>query len=396
MTQGEWDWVIDVDTHITEPGDLWTSRLPRKFQDRAPRLVRNPENQWDVWQVGDFNPIVPVGFTAVAGWKEPFPAAPRNMDEVPRASFDARARLEYMDSLAIWAMAIYPNVGGFGSQAFLKLQDPELMLACVQAYNDFLIDWISPDPRRFIPICATPFWDVEASVKEIERCAKRGHQGVLFTGEPQTHGMPILGDPHWNPLWEAATACDLPVSFHIGTGSFDSGFSPARIENLGIGSTNAITAVSLFLDNGKQLVDLLFSGILPLHPKLKVISVESGIGFIPFVLEACDYAFHYSRIRDQRPEFELLPSEYFARQVYSCFWFEEQAQQRLLDLIGEDNILFETDYPHPVCLYGNVREKIDAGLKGARPAVRRKLLFENAAKLYKVPPPDGPPPPRAS
>ena len=117
------DWVIDVDTHITEPGDLWTSRLPQRFQGRAPRLVRNPENQWDVWQVGDFTPIVPVGFTAVAGWKEPFPAAPRNMDEVPKASFDARARLEYMDSLAIWAMALYPNVGGFGSQGFLKLGD---------------------------------------------------------------------------------------------------------------------------------------------------------------------------------------------------------------------------------------------------------------------------------
>ena len=123
-----------------------------------------------------------------------------------------------------------------------------------------------------------------------------------------------------------------------------------------------------------------------------MISVESGIGFIPFVLEACDYAFDYSRIRDQRPEFRLRPSEYFARQVYSCFWFEEQAQQRLLDLIGEDNVLFETDYPHPVCLYGNVREKIDAGLAGARPAVRRKLLFENAAKLYKVAAPDVPVP----
>ena len=199
MAQAALDWVIDVDTHITEPGDLWTSRLPKRFLDRAPRLVRNPENQWDVWHVGDYSPLVPVGFTAVAGWKEPFPAAPRNMDEVPKAAFDARARLAYMDSLGIWAMAIYPNVGGFGSQAFLKLGDPELMLACVQAYNDFLTEWISPDPRRFIPICATPFWDVAASVKEIERCAKRGHKGVLFTGEPQTHGQPILGDHHWDP-----------------------------------------------------------------------------------------------------------------------------------------------------------------------------------------------------
>jgi predicted TIM-barrel fold metal-dependent hydrolase len=397
MPEIHWDWVIDVDTHITEPGDLWTSRLPRKHLERAPRLVRNPENQWDVWHVGEeYTPIVPVGFTAVAGWPEPFPAAPRNMEEVPKASFDARARLEYMDSLGIWAMALYPNVGGFGSQAFLKLGDPELMLACVRAYNDFLLDWIAPDPRRFIPICATPFWDVEATVAEIERCAKLGHKGVLFTGEPQSHAQPILGDPHWNPVWEAAQAADLPVSFHIGTGSFDGEFSPERIKHLGIGSTNAATAVRLFLDNGKQLADLLFSGILPRYPQLRFVSVESGIGFIPFVLEAADYAFDYSRVWEQRPEFKQRPSEYFARQVYSCFWFEQHAPQRLLDLIGEDNVLFETDYPHPVCLYGNVREKIEAGLRDAKPTVRRKLLFENAARLYKVGPPDPPAPPQAA
>jgi predicted TIM-barrel fold metal-dependent hydrolase len=301
-----------------------------------------------------------------------------------------------MDSLGIWAMALYPNVGGFGSQAFLKLGDPELMLACVRAYNDFLLEWIAPDPRRFIPICATPFWAVEATAAEIVRCAKLGHKGVLFTGEPQTHGQPILGDPHWDPLFAAAQDCGLPVSFHIGTGNFDTGWSPARLQHLGIGSTNAVTAVSLFLDNGKQLVDLLFSGILPRFPRLRVISVESGIGFIPFVLEAADYAFEYSRVWEQRPEFTQRPSEYFARQVYSCFWFEEHAPQRLLDLIGEDNVLFETDYPHPVCLYGNVREKIEAGLRQAKPAVRRKLLFENAARLYKVGRPDPPEPRQAA
>ena len=385
------DWVIDTDTHITEPGDLWTSRVPAKFRDRVPRLERNPETEWDVWHVGDESPIVPVGFTAVAGWKEPFPSAPRNMDEVPRASFDANARLEYMDSLGIWAMAIYPNVGGFGSQAFLKLGDPELMLACVQAYNDFLIEWISPDPRRFIPILATPFWDVEASVKEIERCAKLGHKAVLFSGDPQAHGMPCLGSPHWNPFWEAARACDLPISFHIGSGDFGD-FSADRVESTGPGATNAVTAVNLFLDNGKQLVDLLFSGVLPRYPELEFVSVESGIGFIPFILEAADYTFEYSRVRDQKPEFTLKPSEYFARQVYGCYFFEEFATQELLDKIGEDNVLFETDYPHPVCLYGNVREKIEASLAGKSETTRRKLLFDNAARLYKVDPPDRPAP----
>ena len=153
------DWVIDADTHITEPGDLWTSRLPARFKEQAPHIVRNPESGIETWQIGGADTFLPVGFTAVAGWPEPFPAAPKTMDEVPKAAYDASARLEYMDRVGIWAMALYPNVGGFGSQAFLKLEDPELMLECVRAYNDFLIDWISPDPRRFIPIMATPFWD---------------------------------------------------------------------------------------------------------------------------------------------------------------------------------------------------------------------------------------------
>jgi hypothetical protein len=150
--------------------------------------------------------------------------------------------------------------------------------------------------------------------------------------------------------------------------------------------------VGLFLENGKQLVDLLCSGVLPRFPKLKVVSVESGIGFIPFILEALDYAFEYSKVWRTRREFTQRPSEYFRQQVYGCYFFEELAPQRLLDRIGVDNVLFETDYPHPVCLYGNVREKIDSGLAGQPQETRRKLLFENAAKLYRVEAPDRPVP----
>jgi predicted TIM-barrel fold metal-dependent hydrolase len=160
------------------------------------------------------------------------------------------------------------------------------------------------------------------------------------------------------------------------------------MKNYGMTALNARTTVGLFLENGNQLVDLLFSGVLARFPKLEVVSVESGIGFIPFILEACDYAFEYSKVRRERPIFDMKPSEYFARQVYGCYFFEEFAPQQLIDSIGVDRILFETDYPHPVCLYGNVREKIDAGLAGKPADVRRKLLWENAAKLYKVPTPD--------
>ena len=115
------DWVIDVDTHITEPPDLFSSRLPAKWRDQAPSIRMNDQGS-EEWVVGNMKPITPVGHTATAGWKEPFPAAPARFDEVPQAAHDAHARLDYMDSLAIWAMALYPNVGGFGSQVFLGLE----------------------------------------------------------------------------------------------------------------------------------------------------------------------------------------------------------------------------------------------------------------------------------
>jgi predicted TIM-barrel fold metal-dependent hydrolase len=352
-------------------------------------VIQAEDMGFEMWVVGEeAQRTTPVGHTAVAGWPDPFPAAPSGFHEIPKAAHDAHARLEYMDSLRIWAMAIYPNVGGFGSQAFLNLKDPELMLACVRAYNDFLIDWCEPARDRFIPIAAMPFWDVDATVREIEYCAKAGHKGVLFTGAPHEHGMPVLAHPHWNPIWESAQAHDLPISFHIGSGDFTSAaWTPERIQHYGVGGVTSQTTIGLFLDNASQISDLLFSGILPRYPELKFISVESGIGFIPFLLEAADHTFEYTGVAAQRPEFEMKPSEYFARQVYGCYFFEEYAPKEMLGAIPEDNILFETDYPHPVCLYGNVREKIEAGLAEAAPKQRRKLLFENAAKLYKVPTP---------
>jgi predicted TIM-barrel fold metal-dependent hydrolase len=380
------DWVIDCDTHVTEPADVWTARLPARLRDRAPRIVRD-ERGYDTWHVGDSTPLIPVGFSALAGWPEPFPSAPRNMDEVPPAAHDAQARLAYMDSIGVWAIAIYPNVGGFGNQGFLSLGDRELMDACVRAYNDWQLDWIAPAPERFIPIAAMPFWDVDACVAEVERCAEAGHKGILFTGEPQVHGQPPLGDRYWDPFYAAAQAAHLPISFHIGPGDLGSDFSPERVRAHGVGPTLVRSTVSLLLGNGQQVGDLLMSGVLPRFPDLHFVSVESGVGWVPFVLETADYAFEYAQVRRERPEYELRPSEYWYRQVHGCWFFEEVAPQRLLDRIGVANVLFETDYPHPVCLYGDVRERIDRALAGVAPDVRRAILFDNAAALYRVPAP---------
>ena len=376
---------IDVDTHITEPPDTWSARVPARFRDQVPYVERNKDGR-DYWYLQGRR-ISNVGLSAVAGFDGgPFPDSPKGFDDVHRASWDADARLAYMDSVGIWAQVLYPNVGGFGSQVFLQLEDPGLKLACVEAYNDFQTDWASADPRRLLPVAATPFWDVEAAADEIRRCAAKGHRGVLFTGEPQVFGFPFLGDHHWDPIWAAAQECGLPVSFHVGSGDMSTVFDKQRVAAHGSGATYANSTVSLTLGNGAQVADLLLSGVLPRFPELSFVSVESGIGWVPFVLEACDYAFVDGQVARQRPEFgDLLPSDLFRRQVYVCYWFEQVAPQALVDKIGADRVLFETDFPHPTCLYADeVRRRLDGGLGQQSPEVRRRILWDNPTELYGV------------
>jgi uncharacterized protein len=378
--------IIDADTHVTETPDLWTSRAPSQMRDRVPRVETEADGTMR-WVVGASRGLASVGLTATAGVGS-FAKPPRNYEEMHPGAFDAKARLKYMDQMGIWAMVMYPNVGGFGAQQFLKLGDPELMLTCVQIYNDWQTEWASADSRRLLPITSIPFWDVAAAAKEVRRCAAMGHKGILFTGEPQYYGLPLIGDPHWNPLWEVAVELDLPLSFHIGSGDMTEGLVGNRIKAYGKMAAFTELAVDIFLRNGLQLNDLLMSGVLARYPQIKFVSVESGIGWIPFMLEALDYQFKGNSVAAEHPEFDLLPSEYFARNVYACYWFEQTAPRRLIDKIGADNVLFETDFPHPTSLFGEeVHARIKGGLSDCEESVRRRILWDNSQKLYKVTPP---------
>jgi len=325
-----------------------------------------------------------LGLSATAGvgsMKHP----PNGYDDMHPGAFDAQARLEYMDNMGIWAMVMYPNVGGFGAQAFLKLNDPELMLTCVQVYNDWQTEWASADSRRLLPITSLPFWDIDAAVAEVHRCKALGHKGILFTGEPHSFGQPVLGSPHWNPLWEVACEYNLPVSFHIGSGNMEGGLNREKLAVYGRMATFAELSVEFFLRNGIHLTDLLLSGILARYPAIKFVSVESGIGWIPFLLEALDYQFLGNHVQEERPDLDRLPSEYFASNVYGCYWFEKIAPRRLIDKVGADNILFETDFPHPTSIFGEqVHDCIKHGLDECNADVRRKILWGNAEKLYQI------------
>ena len=381
--------IIDADTHISEPADVWTSRVPSSMKGKVPHVITRDDGRLQ-WMIGETasNVLGLVGVNAVAGIEDALENAPKGYDDMHPAAHDAYERLKYMDQQSIWAMAIYPNVGGFGNSNFLSLKDKDLMLTCVQAYNDFLTEWASADSRRLLPISANPFWDVQAAVKEIRRCHAMGHKGILFTGSPESFGFPYIGDPHWNPLWEVAVELDMPISFHVGSAGVGEDMVLARAAVEGRRPVFVSMGVDAYLINGLHLTSLLMSGVLVRYPGIKFVSVESGVGWIPFTLEALDNTFRAMGMPKHNPEFDMLPSEYFRRNVHACYSYEEIAVQRLFDKVNVDNILFETDFPHPTCLYAEeLGNHVSRVLGQCDEAVRRKILFENALRLYKIDPP---------
>ena len=375
--------VIDADSHVSEPADLWTSRVPKKFGDAVPHTRRDRASGKEVWFVGG-QPGLAVGMTAIAGYDGTLPDCPDTMADCPPGAYDAKARLAYLDSEGIHGQVLYPNVGGFGSGAFLKLGEPELMLACVQAYNDFIVEWASADPSRLIPIMATPFWDVAASVREIERCAALGVRGVLLGSQPQDFGEPPLTSPHWHPIFAAAQDARLPISFHIGSGDWKF----EGVQDIGVRAQFARMGANAFLDNQRCISDIVFGGICHRFPKLDFVSVESGVGWLLFALEAFDWQWTNGGVFREHPEYELTPSEYFRRQIYGCFWFEEHGLAKALELYP-DNLLFETDYPHPTSMSVgpastavHPRQYAARVLSGVPEATAGKVLHSNSARLY--------------
>lgn len=381
--------IIDTDTHVTEPGDLWTSRVSKKWGDLVPHQIQSSRGR-PRWVIGGKLPPNLAAFGEAERKEGEMISRLVMLGETDKASWDPHERLVRMDEFGTYANIIYPNVGGFGSGRFLDLGEPELMLECVRAYNDFLTDWCAADRKRLIAITALPFWDVAASVAEIERCAKKGHKGVLFGAEPEVFGQPLLADPHWSPIWEKAQDLGQPINFHIGAGDIFGGFSKGFPGN-GPRANYAKFTTGFFLDNYRSIAEVIVSGICHRYPRLNFVSVESGISWIPFLLRSLDWQWLSTRVPDEHPEYDLLPSEYFRRQIYGCFWFERAEAVSAIELYP-DNFFFETDFPHPTSQAPGpsspegkkARDYVEEVLVGLPEENLRKVLHDNAARVYRL------------
>jgi predicted TIM-barrel fold metal-dependent hydrolase len=305
------------------------------------------------------------------------------IERIHEAAYDPVARLELMDDVGVWAQIIFPNVVGLGGQNLGEaVDDLALRLLCLEMYNDANAEMQADSGNRLLPMAILPAWDVDACVREAQRAKKLGLRGVNITSDPQDQGAPDLANRAWDPLWEACASLELPVHFHIGasltTMTFFGNYPwPSHDDDISL----AIGGTLLFIGNARIVVNVICSGMLERFPELKIVSVESGAGWVPFILEALDYEMSENAPR-QQAAMSLKPSEYFRRQIYATMWFEHTDLPALVGAVGEDNILFETDFPHPTCLYPEPLRLANENMRELSPATRNKILGGNAARLY--------------
>jgi predicted TIM-barrel fold metal-dependent hydrolase len=373
--------IIDTDSHLTEPADLWTERLPSTWGDRRLHVKWDAEEGADVWLLGDH--VVQKAWQGCGyRWEGIYPDMPPRLADCHPANYEIDERTRVMDGSGIDVAVLYPNIGGADLNRFGW--SAEVAAAHAAAYNDFQLEWIADAPGRFIPMAVVPYWDLDRAVAEIERVAGCGFGGIIMTGAPQAHGQPFFADRHWDRLWSAAVSAELSINFHVGGGDLSAYLNPQRLATEGARTSYARLGPASFLENAQQLNDLLLSGVLARFPDLRVASVESGVGWVPFVLAAADHHFKKAKVWIDRPEFgDLLPSDLFRRQVYANYWFERVREDHI-EAIGEDHLLFESDFPHPTCIVGEeVRDAVTAGLAGLSAQVREKIMWRNAAALYR-------------
>ena len=380
--------IVDADSHWSEPPDLFTSRAPAEFRDRVPRVeVVDGQRMWvfDGHPVGRFSAAGVVGRD---GHKESAHKALRewSIDEVHVGAYDPKVRLGVLDECGIDAQIIFPSTIGLGGQDLGLVDDEALCRLAVEIYNDGMAEIQADSGNRLLPLPLMPAWNVETCVAEARRVAALGARGVNMTSDPQDLGAPDLASRDWDPFWAACTELQLPVHFHIGASVTGMSFyqkyawgSHPENTKLALGGT------LLFIGNARVVSNLILSGMFDRHPDLKMVSVESGVGWIPFILEALDY-----EMAENAPqEFAQLgkpPSEYFRSNLFATFWFENNRNKLpdLIEAVGEDNILFETDFPHPTCLYPTPLDSVAAKMATLAPETQRKIMGENARKLYRL------------
>ena len=386
---------ISADCHLDLcwlPPDLFTSRAPAALKDRMPYVTEGPKGpMWVTKKGGTFGLANGMG----SAGREYVPGQIHRSDRMAstglyedgkkgiRRLSEPELRLKDQDRDGVQAEVLY---GILGSST--RMGDPEAAAEMIRIYNDWLADFVETHPERFIGLACIPSAPIDAAVAEVKRVVKRGAvRGVDVANSPD---MPPLYDPYWNPLWDAVDDSGLPLHFHTVGGRMPDairktlwgsawgekveGTIDFRVARAGFAVH--ISGFQIYMST--ILMSLVYGGVLERHPRMRVVIGEGGIGWIPYILDHMDLEWE-----DQFGDLGLSmkPSEYWRRQCRATYQ-SDRIGIKMLDELGEDNVMWGSDFPHPDGVWPDSTEVIARELGHLPAAVRRKIVCENAGKLY--------------
>jgi predicted TIM-barrel fold metal-dependent hydrolase len=398
--------LISVDDHVIEPPNVWVDRLPAKLRDRGPRIVEIEGHKLDWEYDGRRYPLAMQGSRTTRRFRteedepETKSSGPeekpqteglllaqamadqgteivaRHYDDMIPGCYDPKARVQDMDADGITGALLFATFPRYCGQTFWEAKDRELGLACVEAYNDWMIDeWCAAAPDRFIPMIIVPLWDPELAAAEIRRTAAKGAKAVSFSENPVPLGLPSFWTTHWDPFFSAVEDADMAVCMHIGSSS-----------KMNVPSPEASPAVPIALcglNSMSATADLVFSGILHRHPKLRLALSEGGSGWVPYLLERMDYTWERTRLDVDR---SIAPSELFRRHFWTCFISDKAALDNRY-AIGIDKLMWECDYPHNDSNWPQSRKLFEEEVADIPDGEVEKIGETNARQVFNWPRP---------
>ena len=365
--------VISSDNHVIEPPDFWTSRIEPKFRDQAPIVVREEDGDW--WYC-EGNRIVGLGIGAQPGmrFEDQTKLSQSGLyEDVRLGAFDPDEHIKDMELDGIDGGVVFPTIA---FMSYNVVQDSELLTAIFTSYNDWLGEFCQPYPDRLKGIGILNVDDVQVGVKELKRCAKLGLAGGMIPVYPPAGKR--YSSPEYEPLWATAQDLGMPIHLHLATNRPGPGQEFQKVDK----STQAfVTNTDYWIR--MSLCDIIFSGVLEHYPQLRIGSIEMELGWIPHFLERIDYTYTQRAMRPDWHRFDedMLPSDYVHRQVF--FGFQEDGLGvRLRDLIGVDNLMWGSDYPHRESTFPRSKQILAEILEGCTEEEKAKISGGNAAKVY--------------
>ena len=372
--------IVDTDTHITEAPDLFTSRAPAKYKDKVP-YVKLDGDGVERWYVGDRNfgsmggNVIRKDNNKLLG-RLAFP----KLEQAHPGGHIMKERLKAMDDMGVHAQICYQNSGVTQAGSLMSLGDADLALNIVKIYNDASMEYMEDSGHRIFNMGHLPFWDQKEMELEARRCIDGGIRGFVLPDTPERVGVPSFNYDYWTPVLEMCDATGTSLNFHL-----NSGVDPNTItwEGFGFEQTLAVVATMFSIGNAATLGNWMVSGRLDRHPGLKIGLIESGMGWLPFAIEALEHQFD-EMLPSKKGLLNKRPWDYFRDHFFCTFWFEKVGPKLLLETIGVDNVMFETDFPHPTSLYPGVQDKLVAVMGQHDYSVRKQVLQDNANTLWNL------------